>query len=100
MQGCGTREYRNISKTRIDKLLTEAVSQGAVITGSNPWDIETRLHGIVLRGRWDETEKTLAISVVDVKWYVPCETVWSNIDVMLHDFIEQKKNMEGVMDFG
>jgi hypothetical protein len=67
MPGCGTREYRNICKTWIDKLLTEAVSQGAVITGFNPWVIEARLHGIVLQGRWDETMMTLAISVVDAK---------------------------------
>lgn len=100
MPGCGTREYRNISKTKIDKMLADAASQGAVITGYNPWDIEARLHGIVLQGRWNETEMTLAISVVDVNWYVPCETIWSNIDAILHGFIEKKKNMEGAMDFG
>ena len=100
MPGYGTREYRNISKTRIDKMLTEAVSQGAVITGANPWDIVTHFHGIVLRAKWNEPEMALAISLLDVNWYVPRDTIWSNIDTMLNGFIGQKKNVEGAMDIG
>ena len=94
-----THVYRNISKTRIDKLLAEAVSQGAVITGSNPWGIETRLHGVVLRGQWDETAMTLSLSVVDVNWYVPHETVWRNINTLLLGFMEQKKNRVDAVGF-
>jgi hypothetical protein len=100
MPGCGTHEYRNISKMRVDAILSEAVSQGAVISGSNPWEIVSPLHGIVLRGQWDETTMILAISVVDTSWYVPCEMVWSTIDTMLCGFIEQTKDMEGVVDVG
>jgi hypothetical protein len=100
MPGCGTRIYRDISKTRIDKLLTETISQGGVITGSNPWYIETRLHGIILQGTWYEAEMTLSIRVAAANWYVPCEMVWNNIDTMLHGFLQQEKKMEGALDFG
>jgi hypothetical protein len=96
VDGMRTREYRNISKTMIDKILTEAVSQGAIVTGFNPWDINTRLHGTVLRVRWDEPEMTLAISVVAINWYIPRKTVWSMIDTSLKGFIRQKKDMEAI----
>jgi hypothetical protein len=100
MPSCGTREYGDISKQRIDMMLSEAVSQGAVITGSNPWDIDTRLHGTVLRVRWDETKMTMAISVVRANWYIQCEMVWSNIDTLLYGFIRQEKDVKRAIDFG
>ncbi len=100
MPGCGTRKYRNINKMRVDRMLADAASQGAVITGVNPWNIQTRLHGITLQGKWNEADTSLSVSVVDVNWYVPCETVWENIDAMLHSPVEQKNNMEGAMDIG
>lgn len=100
MPGCGTREYRNISKMNIDKMLAYAVSQGAVISGVNPWNIQTGLHGIILEGKWNKDSTSLSVSVVDVNWYVPCKTVWGNIDAMLSNPVEQKNNMEGAMDIG
>jgi hypothetical protein len=95
MPAYGTREYTNIGKTRIDMMIAEAISQGAIITGSNPWDIDTRLHGAVLRVRWDKHKMTLAISVVNINWYVPRETVWETIDTLLDGFMRQTKEMEG-----
>jgi hypothetical protein len=52
MPGCGTHEYGNISKIKIDTMLADAAAQGAVITGTNPWRIQTPLHGIILHGKW------------------------------------------------
>ncbi|MGC1456431.1 MAG: hypothetical protein WA946_14705 [Nitrospirota bacterium] len=98
MRKCVTREYRDISKTNIDKILTEAASHGAVIKGFNPWDIDTRLHGAVLRIRWDEQKMTMAISVVNVNWYIPSETVWNNIDSMLDGYIRKKNNRDVAFD--
>ena len=100
MPSCSTREYGNINKARIDLILSEAVSHGAVITGSNPWNIDTRLHGAVLRVRWDETSMTMAIGLVRVNWYVPCETVWSNIDTLLYGFLRQEKDLRSATDYG
>jgi hypothetical protein len=81
-------------------MLSEAILQGAIITGSNPWNIDTRLHGTVLRVQWDETNMTMAISVVRANWYIQRETVWSTIDSLLHSFKRQKNDLEGAMDFG
>ncbi len=100
MPGRGSREYSNISKKGIDMILSEAVSRGAIITGTNPWNIDTRFHGTVLRLWWNETNMTMAISVVSVNWYIRRETVWSAIDTQLHGFIRQKKGAENAIDFG
>ena len=100
MPGCGTREYRNISKMTIDKMLADAASQGAVITGVNPWNIQTRLHGITLQGRWNEADTSLSVSVIDVNWYVPCTAVWENIDTLLAGPVEQKNNRVEAMEIG
>jgi hypothetical protein len=99
MPAYGTREYSDISKTWVERMLTAAVSRGAVVTGSNPWDIDTRLHGAVLRVRWDETKMTMGISIVRVNWYVQHETVWSNIDALLYGFIRQEKGQKSPVDF-
>lgn len=95
---CGTRTYREISKTRIDTILSEAVSQGAIIKGSNPWNIDTRMHGTLLRVAWHETERTMAVTVENVEWYIPCDMVWSTIDTLMTGFIPQKKEMEGAFE--
>lgn len=100
MTKCGTRTYREISKSRIDAILSEAVSRGAIIKGSNPWNIDTRLHGTVLRVAWQETERTLAITLEKVEWYIPRETVWRTIDTLMNGFISQKKEKERAFEYG
>jgi hypothetical protein len=100
MQKCSTREYRNISKIKIDMIITEAVSQGAIIAGSNPWTVDTSLHGTVLRVTWDEKNMTMAVTVVRANWYIQCEMVWKHIDALLHGPVEQRENLEGVIGFG
>jgi hypothetical protein len=96
---CGTRTYKEVSKTRIDTILSEAVSQGAIIKGSNPWNIDTRMHGAVLHISWHETERTMAVTVENVVWYIPCETVWSTIDTLMNGFNAQQKEMKGKFEF-
>jgi hypothetical protein len=83
MTGRGTRYYSNIDRTKIDMMLKELTSHGAVVTGDNPWDIATRQHGIILRGAWSEATLTLALSVMDSNWYVPRDLVWNNIDSLM-----------------
>lgn len=100
MPECGVREYRDINKKKLGMILSEAASQGAIITGSNPWDIDTRLHGTVLRVKWDETKMTLSIRVVRANWYIQCETVLNKIDTLLYGLNRQEKDMKGAMDFG
>jgi hypothetical protein len=83
MTGRGTRYYANINRAKIDMMIKELSSHGAVITGGNPWDIATRQHGIILRGEWSEATLTLALSVMDSNWYVPRDMIWDNIDPLM-----------------
>jgi len=85
MAGFCSRKYVNIDKGKIDTMLNILCSYGAEITGSNPWEIETYQHGVVLRAEWNETALTLSISVTGRNWYVPNETIWSNIDSLILD---------------
>ena len=80
-----TRNYVNISKDKIDNMFDVLLSYGAVITGSNPWDIETCHHGVILKAEWNEAASTLTVSITGRNWYVPHDTIWSNVDSrMLH----------------
>jgi len=87
MAGLCTRNYANVDKEKIDEMLNILSSNGAEITGRNPWEIETYQHGILLRAEWNETALTLSVSVTGRNWYVPNETIWSNIDSLMLDML-------------
>jgi hypothetical protein len=80
--------YVNINQAKIDMMFNALLSRGAVITGRNPWDIETHQHGILLRAEWNEAASTLAVSVTHSNWYIPREMVWNHIDSLMHDIQE------------
>jgi hypothetical protein len=82
--------YVNINQVKIDMMFNALLSRGAVITGSNPWDIETHQHGILLRAEWKEAASTLAVSVTHSNWYIPREMVWNHIDSLMHDIQEME----------
>jgi hypothetical protein len=80
MPGVCTRNYVNISKDNIDNMFNVLLSYGAVITGNNPWYIETCHHGVILRAEWNEVASTLTVSITGRNWYVPHDIIWSNVD--------------------
>jgi hypothetical protein len=85
MPGCGIHNYNNISRAKIELMLNELIVRGCIITGHNPWDITTHQHGIIIKAEWNEAASTLTISITGRNWYVPHETIWSNVDsLMLH----------------
>ena len=85
MLGCGTRNYNNIGRAKIESMLNELIARGCIITGHNPWDVTTHHHGILLRAEWNEAASVLILSITRSNWYVPHETIWSNVDsLMLH----------------
>lgn len=84
MSTCGEHHYGNIDRAKIDITLTELRNSGAAVTGDNPWDVDTRKHGIKLRGAWESGTSTLTISVTAKSWYVPCGKVWGTIDELVH----------------
>jgi len=85
MPGCGTRNYNNISRAKIELMLNELIARGCIIGGRNPWDVATHQHGITLRAEWNEVASILTVSIKRRNWYVSHETIWSNVDkLMLH----------------
>lgn len=81
---CGVRRYANITKPKIDKMLAELKKQGYDVQGNNPWTIDTKSHGVVLRGTWHEATNTLSIIVTEKGWIVPCNRIWATIDPLIN----------------
>jgi hypothetical protein len=84
MEECGTHQYGNISRQKVDAIIKELKAHGATVTGVNPWDVDTHQHSVKLTGEWTEATVTLAVTVTDRDWYVPCQKVWEMIDDLMH----------------
>jgi hypothetical protein len=83
MGNCGTRVFENITKSRIEAILKGLIDHGSVVTGINPWDVDTRNHGVRLRGDWVEEASKLTITIIDADWYVPGKIIWENIESLI-----------------
>lgn len=83
MRNCGTRIYESIDRSRVDAILKGLIDHGSVVTGSNPWDVDTRDHGVRLRGEWNEEASKLAITITDADWHVPEKSVWKSIEPLM-----------------
>jgi UDP-glucose 6-dehydrogenase len=79
----GTHSYDNINRAKMEAIINALMSHGAIITGYNPWSIDTQKHGVRLQGDWNEETSTLDITVTDADWYVPNKTLWENIDSLM-----------------
>lgn len=80
---CGVRGYPNITQDKINLMIAEMRKQGMGVTGANPWDVDTKQHGIKLRGTWNGATRTLSIIVTAKDWYVPCGKIWEKIDPLI-----------------
>jgi hypothetical protein len=90
MPDYGTHNFGNISRISVDAILNELIAQGSLVTGTNPWIVDTKKHGVLLKGEWNEATLTLAITVTEADWYVTRKAVWQNIDSL----------MSGIQDAG
>ena len=83
MPGADTRNYGGIDHAKIDIMIRELSEGGAIITGNNPWHINTRHHGVILTAEWNETASTLVVSIAHSGWFVPRQRVWSILDELI-----------------
>lgn len=88
MRNCGTCTFDNIDKARIDAIFNGLIVHGSIVIGTNPWDIDTRSHGVRLRGAWDEEASKLTIIVMDADWYVPRKRIWEHIESLMRIVLE------------
>jgi len=79
----GSHSYDNINKTKVEAIINALTDHGSIVTGSNPWSIDTKKHGVRLQGDWNEETATLDITVTHADWYVPSKTLWENIDSLM-----------------
>jgi len=79
----GTHSYGNIDRLKMDTIIDALATHGSIVTGNNPWSIDTKKHGVRLQGDWKEETATLDITVTAADWYVPGKTLWENIDSLM-----------------
>ena len=77
------RTFEDINKSRIDAILKGLIDHGSLVTGSNPWNVDTRNRGVLLQGEWNEKTSQLSITVTDANWYVPREKIWESIESLM-----------------
>ena len=90
MRNCGTRTFESIDKSRVDAILKGLTDNGSLVTGTNPWDVDTRNHGVRLQGVWNEDASILTITVTDADWYVPQTKIWENIESLMQNVQDKK----------
>ena len=90
MPESGTRHFTGITRLKIDMMFKALATHGAAITGSNPWDIDTRRHGVILRAEWDEAASILALSVANRSWYVSSAKVWDHVEPLMRTVQERE----------
>jgi len=83
VRNCGTRTFENIDRSRVDAILSSLIGHGSLVTGTNPWDVDTRNHGVRLRGAWNEQASELTIHVIDADWFVPRKKIWESIESLM-----------------
>jgi hypothetical protein len=79
----GMHSYENINRAKVDTIINALIAHGSIVTGENPWSIDTQKHGVRLLGDWNEKTATLNITVTHADWYVPGTTLWENIDSLM-----------------
>jgi len=84
---CGVRSYAHVSERVKDQLLTKLPREGMSVTGNNPWDIDTRQHGVKLRAVWDARAQELKLVVTTGKIWglISCDDIWKQLDPKLKE---------------
>lgn len=88
---CGVHHYANITQEKIHAILEALKNDGAVISGSNPWTVDTHKHGVKLQGTWDDSGATLTVIVTNKNFVVPCSKIWETIDPLINHIAGLKK---------
>jgi hypothetical protein len=81
---CGARVFAGVNQAALDRIFQRLHDKGAEISGSNPWNVDTHDHGVILHGSWDGSG-TLTLAVTDSDLLAPCGAVWDALESMLAD---------------
>lgn len=81
---CGARVFAGVNQATLDRIFQRLHDKGAEISGSNPWNVDTHDHGVILHGSWDGSGQ-LTLAVTDSDLLAPCGAVWDALESMLSD---------------
>jgi len=87
---CGVNIITNITAQKRDLLIAKLRGAGMIITGDNPWNIDTNMSGIQLRAVWDPKSFKLRLIVSDwgpLAAIAGCDTVWGKINTRLKEVL-------------
>jgi hypothetical protein len=84
---CGARSYSGVTPQIRDAILAKLHAEGMVVTGEDPWDIDTQVAGVKLRAVWDPGAQVLRLVVTASAFFAPCDAIWGRIDRALHGII-------------
>ena len=86
---CGVRSFPRVNERVKNALITRLRGAGMVVTGDNPWNIDTHEYGVKLRAVWNPTASVLKLIVTSGKGgylgLVTCEEIWKKIDPILKE---------------
>ncbi len=88
---CGIHSYARVTQLVKDMLLDKLHGEGMIVTGDNPWDIETHQYDVKLRAIWDPKEQSLKLIVTagqgGYAGLVTCDQIWGRIDPIVKGVI-------------
>ena len=86
---CGVRSFPRVNERVKNALITRLRGAGMVVTGDNPWNIDTHEYGVKLRAVWNPKASVLKLIVTSGKGgylgLVTCEEIWKKIDPILKE---------------
>lgn len=88
---CGVRSYSGVTERIKNTLLAKLRSEGMVVTGDNPWNIDTRQYDVKLRAVWNPKVQVVKLIVTAGKGgyfgIVTCDEIWKKIDPIMKGVI-------------
>ena len=88
---CSVRCYPGVSGHVKDRLLAKLRSEGMVVRGDNPWNIDTHQYDVKLRAVWDPKGQVVKLIVTAGKGgyfgVVTCAEIWKKIDPIMKGVI-------------
>ena len=88
---CDVKPYPRVTERVKNALLAKLRTEGMVVTGDNPWNIDTRQYNVKLRAVWDPSARVVKLIVTSGKGglagLVTCKEIWKKIDPIMKEVI-------------
>jgi hypothetical protein len=83
---CGVRAFSGVTSQVKDALLARLHAAGMIVTGNDPWDIDTQTLGVKLRAAWDPRAQQLKLIVTAAPQSAGvCALIWNRIDPIMKE---------------